>query len=92
MNSFPVLYESESKRPRISPDVIEVPDPHFRKDMFDLSVSAHMCTHGPDVKSCLLDIASLLADVDKESEMMALSLFSSAGFEEAFPEISNCED
>ena len=89
-----LLYEFHAKRPRISPDVVEILNPHFSHDLFDLGVSAHMRAYGLDVKSPMLVDASLPANVDKESEVMALSLPSSASFEEAlaFLDISNCED
>ena len=89
-----LLDESHAKRPRISPDVVEIADPHFSHDLFDLGVSAHMHAYDPDVKSPVLVDASLFVDVDKESEVMAFSLPSSVGFEEAlaFSDISDCED
>lgn len=86
-----LLNEPHSKRPRFN-DVVEISDPHFSHDLFDLGVSAHMRAYDPDVKSPVLVNASLPPEVDKGSEVMALSLPSSVGFEEALAEISDCED
>ena len=49
---------------------------------------------GLDVKFSILLDACLPVDIDKESEVMTLSLSSSVGFEEAmaFLEISDCKD
>ena len=63
--------------------VVEFLDPYIHKDLFNLGISAHMCTCGLNVKFSVLFDACLPTNVDKESEVITLSLFASTDSQEA---------